>query len=92
MTEYRLALTPAQLAEDALIFGLRMNAGVDLDRWRSLAPNAPWHEVDSRIQHLLNDGLANLDGSRLRLTDRGRLLADAVGLEMMEAFQEALPA
>ena len=92
MTEDRLALTPAQLAEDALIFGLRMNAGVDLDRWRSLAPNAPWHEVDSRIQHLLNDGLANLDGSRLRLTDRGRLLADAVGLEMMEAFQEALPA
>ena len=92
MTEDRLALTPAQLAEDALIFGLRMNAGVDLDRWRSLAPNAPWHEVDSRIQHLLNDGLANLDGSRLRLTDRGRLLADAVVLEMMEAFQEALPA
>jgi len=92
ITEDRLALTPAQLAEDALIFGLRMNAGVDLDRWRSLAPNAPWHEVDSRIQHLLNDGLANLDGSRLRLTDRGRLLADAVGLEMMEAFQEALPA
>ena len=38
LTEDRLALTPAQLAEDALIFGLRMNAGVDLAEWRRRAP------------------------------------------------------
>lgn len=92
MTEDRLALTPAQLAEDALIFGLRMNAGVNLSQWRERAPLAPWNEVDLRIARLLNEELAVMDGEQLRLTDRGRLLADAVGLEMMEAFQEPVGA
>ncbi len=92
MTEDRLALTPAQLAEDAMIFGLRMNAGVDLDFWHSRSPDAPWKEVDMRIQRLIAENLALMDDKSLRLTDRGRLLADAVGLEMMEAFQEAIPA
>ncbi|MCF7687237.1 MAG: radical SAM family heme chaperone HemW [Cephaloticoccus sp.] len=89
LTEDRLVLTPAQLAEDALIFGLRMNQGVELAAWRERAPTAPWAEVDRRIQHLIEDGMALLEGGRLRLSDRGRMLADAVGLEMMEAFHEA---
>ena len=32
------------------------------------------------------------EGTRVRLTDRGRLLADSVGAEVMEAFQELAPA
>ena len=88
MTEDRLALTPAQLAEDALIFGLRMNAGVDLAAWRGRCPEASWAAVDGLVQQLVEDGLAELTGTRLRLKDRGRLLADSVGLEVMEAFHE----
>jgi oxygen-independent coproporphyrinogen-3 oxidase len=88
MTEDRLAATPAQLAEDALIFGLRMNAGVDLASWRERCPEAPWLAVDQLARRLADDGLAEYAGDRLRLTDRGRLLADSVGLEVMEAFQE----
>ncbi len=91
MTEDRLALTPVQLAEDALIFGLRMNAGVDLAPWRARCPDAPWAAVDELAQRLAGDGLAELNGTRLRLTDRGRLLADSVGLEVMEAFNEPAP-
>jgi len=86
MTEDRIALTPAQLAEDALIFGLRMNAGVDLADWRERCPAAPWVAVEELLQRLAGDGLAVIDGERVRLTTRGRLLADSVGLEVMTAF------
>ena len=85
-TEDRLALTPAQLAEDAVIFGLRMNAGVDLAAWRARAPEAPWAAVEALAERLDGDGLAVRDGAVVRLTDRGRLLADAIGAEVMEAF------
>jgi oxygen-independent coproporphyrinogen-3 oxidase len=88
MTEDRLALTSAQLAEDALIFGLRMNAGVDLAAWRVRAPAAPWTAVDQMAGRLVDAGLALRSGAHLKLTDRGRLLADSVGLEVMEAFHE----
>lgn len=89
MTEDRLALDARQLAEDALIFGLRMNAGVDLDSWRRRAPDAPWTAVEDLAARLVAEGLARRDEARLRLTDCGRLLADAVGLEIMSAFSEA---
>ncbi len=88
MTEDRLALTPQQLAEDAVIFGLRMNAGVDLNRWRIRAPEAPWPVIGELARRLADEGLADYDGTRLKLTGRGRLLADNVGLEVMAAFQE----
>ena len=87
VTEDRVALTPAQLAEDALIFGLRMNAGVDVAAWQARAPEAPWAAVEALLDRCVAEGLAVREGSRSRLTERGRLLADSVGAEMMEAFQ-----
>lgn len=86
VTEDRVALTPALLAEDALIFGLRMNAGVDLAPWRARVPDAPWGAVEALLDRLADEGLAVRDGTRVRLTDRGRMLADSVGAEMMGAF------
>jgi oxygen-independent coproporphyrinogen-3 oxidase len=86
MTEDRVALSPVQLLEDALIFGLRMNAGVDLTVWRTRCPEAPWAGIEAVVQRLAEGGLAIADGDRVRLTTRGRLLADSVGLEVMEAF------
>ena len=83
MTEDRTALTPALLAEDALIFGLRMNAGVDLAVWRARSPEAPWREADSRLDRLAEERLVIRDGGRVRLTPRGRLLADSVGEELL---------
>lgn len=98
-TEDRLALTPAILFGDALIFGLRMNAGVDLAelRQRFLEPadaqrrfvcdQSSWLEVEALADRLAEDGLAERDGDRLRLTDRGRLLADSVGAEILGVLE-----
>jgi oxygen-independent coproporphyrinogen-3 oxidase len=88
VTEDRVAVTPALLAEDALIFGLRMNEGVDVAAWRQRCPEAPWTSVDALLDRLAEDGLAWREGTRVRLTDRGRLLADGVGAEVMAAFSE----
>jgi oxygen-independent coproporphyrinogen-3 oxidase len=83
MTEDRVGLTPALLAEDSLIFGLRMNAGVDLAALRARFPAAPWAAVDAAAILLGSQGLAERAGDTLRLTPRGRLLADAVGAELL---------
>lgn len=91
MTEDRVALNPALLAEDALIFGLRMNAGVDLAAWRDRAPSAPWLTIEETLAALADDGLLVRNGPVVRLTDDGRLVADAVGAEIMAAFENAVP-
>lgn len=86
-TEDRVRLTPELRAEDALIFGLRMNAGVDLAEWQARAPAAPWPTIDDTLTTLAESGLLVRDGSRVRLTNRGRLVADSVGAEIMAAFE-----
>jgi putative oxygen-independent coproporphyrinogen III oxidase len=86
--EDRSALTPQLLAEDALIFGLRMNEGVDLAALRSRLPQAPWREIDGLVERLVTEELAWREGPRLQLTLRGRLLADAIGSEILGAFSQ----
>ena len=88
VTEDRLALTPSVLAEDALIFGLRTNQGVNLATWRDRAPEAPWAEVELLLSRLAEDGLAVWNGTTVTLTRRGRLLADSVGAEVMASFSK----
>jgi oxygen-independent coproporphyrinogen-3 oxidase len=87
VTEDRVALTPALLAEDALIFGLRTNAGVDLALWRARAPQAPWLVVEDTLATLAAGELLRRDGDVVRLTRRGRLVADSVGAEIMASFE-----
>ncbi len=89
-TTDRTALTPALLASDAVIFGLRMNEGVALPRLRRRFPGAPWAGLEDLLPRLLLEGLltASPEGI-LRLTPRGRLVADAVGGEILEAFDHA---
>lgn len=87
LTEDRVALTPALLAEDALIFGLRMNAGVDLGPWRARAPEAPWPAIEDTLATLAAGELLGREGDLVRLTQRGRLVADSVGAEIMAAFE-----
>jgi oxygen-independent coproporphyrinogen-3 oxidase len=86
-TQDRVAVTPALRAEDALIFGLRMNAGVGLGELRRYAPEAPWPVVDDTLKTLEAGGFLRRAGDCVRLTDRGRLVADSVGTEIMAAFE-----
>jgi len=83
----RVALSPALLAEDAVVFGLRLNAGVDLAPWRAHAPDVPWTAIGEQLDRLAAAGFAVQQDSTVRLTDRGRLLADAIGVELMSAFE-----
>lgn len=79
ITEDRQALSPALLAEDMLIFGLRMNEGVDLKLLQERAPQVDLSPVDRIICELSDAALLCVSDSRIRLTAKGRLLADAVG-------------
>ena len=79
-------LSPALLLCDALVFGLRMNRGVEpaalAERLGAQIPTA----MTALAERLEEEGLAGWDGTRLRLTEEGRLVADAVGLEVMGCF------
>lgn len=86
MTEDRVEASLELRAEDAFIFGLRMNEGVDLAAWKKTSPGVPWASVETLLGRMVSDELAHRDRSLFRLTRRGRLLADAVGAELMEAF------
>jgi oxygen-independent coproporphyrinogen III oxidase len=79
-------LSPALLLSDALIFGLRMNRGVEPSALAArLGAELPTG-VKALAERLAEEGLAEWDGARLTLTEEGRLVADAVGLEVMGCF------
>lgn len=75
-------LTPQLLLQDSLIFGLRMNSGVDMEalaaRFGELPEDWAAFEAD-----LLREGLALREGNILRLSASGRLVADRIGEEIL---------
>ena len=91
VTTDRVALTNDLLASDSVIFGLRMNDGVSLPRMRRRFPTPQWAGLEDLLPRLLIEGLltATPEG-RIRLTDRGRLVADSVGAEVLEAFESTV--
>lgn len=68
------ALPPATREAEKIAFGLRMNAGLD-----------PAHLAKSHdlVTQLRREGLLEDHGPRVRLTERGRLLADEIAAELM---------
>jgi oxygen-independent coproporphyrinogen-3 oxidase len=80
----RVRLDAARLAEDAVVFGLRMNEGVDfeaLERRFGAAAVAP---LEARAAEFEAGGLAVRGaGRRLALTREGRLVVDAIGAELV---------
>jgi oxygen-independent coproporphyrinogen-3 oxidase len=92
LTGERTRLTPALLAEDAVIFGLRMNAGVELAPWRQRVPELPWLALDAELRALEAEGMLQRSADTLRLTPRGRLLADALAVRIISALEPGGPA
>ncbi len=76
-------LTPGILAQDLLIFGLRMNAGVDLDKLSNRLPDALPDSWPAFMESLVAEGLAEFNDPVLKLTPRGRLVADRIGEEIL---------
>lgn len=70
--------------EEAMFLGLRLNPGVDLSKIAQQNGLDPAREFADQIKDLLHFGLVEQSGSRLRLTQRGRLLSN----EVFERFIE----
>jgi|TARA_B110000467_G_scaffold156526_1_gene170111 oxygen-independent coproporphyrinogen-3 oxidase len=77
-------LTPELLMEDCLIFGLRMNDGVDLGALEARFDTGVTERQASILSQLEEEGKLIREGSIIRLTDDGRMIADAIGAELME--------
>jgi oxygen-independent coproporphyrinogen III oxidase len=93
MSADRVALSPALLAEDAVVFGLRLNCGVDLTALQArFAAVAGWTEIEATITRLAQEGFIErglLTPAHICLTPKGRLLADAIGAELMGILTSA---
>ena len=68
-------LTDNQLVMEKVLFGLRMNEGIAWD----LVPLAK----AGRIQMWIKDGFLLLEKGRLKTTDRGRLVLDALSIGLI---------
>ena len=81
-----LPLSARQQAAEALLMGLRLSEGVDLERIAARTGLRAGTLVDQdRIARLGRHGLVDLDGERLRVTPAGRLLLDSILAEIVRA-------
>jgi oxygen-independent coproporphyrinogen III oxidase len=76
-------LTDDSLVTDSIIFGLRMVQGVDLGELATRFPRHDFSAIRECANSLAREGLATFDGRKLRLTNKGRLVADEIALAMM---------
>ncbi|MGC6425166.1 MAG: radical SAM family heme chaperone HemW [Lentimonas sp.] len=85
----RVFLDHAVLLADALVFGLRMNTGCDLDVIAEQYPAAGVLEsLSPLLTGLQTEGLLERDGSLVKLTHQGRLVCDAIGSSILEAVED----
>jgi len=87
LKEQRQALQPADLLSDALIFGLRLNTGVNPQALAQRFATPLPHSVQNLFTQLQSEGFMKTNGANFCLTDEGRLRADAVGVEILECFE-----
>ncbi|MCH6255051.1 radical SAM family heme chaperone HemW [Puniceicoccaceae bacterium K14] len=76
------------LFEDCLIFGLRMNEGVNLDTLKNRFGRDLPESVKDSMEQLEGEGKLVKEGGKLRLTGEGRLVADAIGTELLGRFSD----
>jgi len=87
----RILLEDRLLFEDALIFGLRMNAGVQLNELEERFPGVPVASLSPFFENLLKEGkMIKGSSGNLCLSDEGRLVADAIGSELLNCFEEKI--
>jgi oxygen-independent coproporphyrinogen-3 oxidase len=74
------------LAGDAVVFGLRMNRGIDLDAIGKRFPTVDLSPLDELFGRLVADGYLCQSAGRLRPTTHGQLVADAIAVEILETL------
>ena len=84
----QVELTPDILVTDSLIFGLRMNSGVDLCALQDRFPSIDFIPLRTLWERLGGEDLVeNRGDDRLRLTQKGRLLADRIAVEILDILE-----
>jgi oxygen-independent coproporphyrinogen-3 oxidase len=87
LREDEVVLSDRLLLTDAVLFGLRMNGGIDLDELRGRFPDAgELGTLRVQLEKYLHEGLLNGVDGQFSLTQRGRLLADAIGSDILETI------
>lgn len=72
-------LSPRNRATEALVMGLRLDEGIDLDRVAALGGAEIGALIDlSQLAMLEREGLAVRDGARLAITERGMPVLEAI--------------
>jgi oxygen-independent coproporphyrinogen-3 oxidase len=86
-----LALTAAEQADEALLMGLRLSEGLDLDRLAALTKLAPRQAALDELARsgLIACGQGRDGGHRVHTTDAGRILLDQVVLRLSSALEAA---
>jgi oxygen-independent coproporphyrinogen-3 oxidase len=74
----RTPVSPDSALEEAFFLGLRLNRGIDLRQITKQFGEHPANRHSETIKDLLNSGLLEKQGCIVRLTPRGRLLANEV--------------
>jgi len=77
-------LAPDMAADEALLMGLRISEGLDLDRLARIAGRRPSGEV---IDGLVSAGLLVRRETRIAATAAGRLVLDHVVLQLARSFE-----
>lgn len=79
-----VSLNDSMLFVDAVVFGLRMNRGVDLDELSVRFPKSSKRsEIEAALQRYCSEGLLESSDGIYRLSHRGRLLCDAIGSDLL---------
>jgi len=82
--DFRMELTPRQHLEEVIFLGLRLNIGLDLTRLHRAFGFDLSERFGVQISRLVEGQLLEIEEDQLKLTPRGRLLANEVFVEFMQ--------
>ena len=69
-------MSPLEAEEEAVLLGLRLSDGLDLNR-------APSLDLAKKAAPLIADGFLSLSNNHLRATPKGRVVLDRLLLELL---------
>ena len=82
-----VCLTPRELAEDYMLFGLRLNEGVNLAELARRWPEVELASLLPFLHRLVQEGLMEQVGESYSVTDQGRLVVDRLGSEVVDQMK-----
>jgi len=77
------AVTGRDRLGDAMLCGLRLVDGIDLDELTVMTGLDPRAELAGELAELVGDGLVEIDGAALRPTSAGLLVLDRVAAALL---------